>query len=803
MSEQELEKKTCQEHKNFEIIAVEYSQSEQQVIKSLCVNCLIQMIGNKNILLYDKLIELIKEKRNKCDKEIKEKTQERVNYMNELQQSFSKLDQIMKGAIAELQNNLGQKISESQKEIEQRDQQVDSTNLDENIQTLLSTSGVNDEKQKQTQKQESDIIKDLLFLIKKQLQEIPATQEYQQIIQLIKKIEQSFQIKLEPIKMEAIKTPSLKQICNKHKKEIIMIDLNPNESQNRFACVQCVQESPNNYVGLIEVVERLRKYTDEQCDINKDYNTKRKERFCKANQMLLDLKQKYNQVISEIIQSLDSQFLQDDSLKQNNNYENISLNIQDLEQQEIQNVVDILCQEDQHANLKQKLEKQDQDDSKVYKELEKGLESLMQYDILTIHNLMNTLNNNQLELLNIGDFIQKNQSNTKLDDNYFIKYFQILQEYINIIDKSFEFYLNLQKQVDERNQVDSQSQRFQEEYKKFQFNSTKMKTYIMAEENEKQSKILQEETQQQKSKLQEDSKQIEQLQVQSSQLNDELNQLKQKLKELQDKLTQESLEKENLQIKLKEFENKNQQLQQSVEVYEKKTNVLSETIDKTKKSLEETTSTLKSKESELANYSKNHDELLKELKCVYQFVNIKWESGTNTILRNDYFNFILSQIEKKMNKKIKNQYLIYSGQKHGLNSEAFWKCINKTSNLLMIFKSKSGYIFGGFSPCQWIQIGGAFTEDNTNSSFLFSQTHDQIYSLKEVNKQYAIYCHQSFGPTFGNGHDLQIGQDFQSGYSNLGYHYQWDGYQFTNSTHLFGQLTPNIEQCEIIMLTYA
>lgn len=42
------------------------------------------MIGNKNILLYDKLIELIKEKRNKCDKEIKEKTQERVNYMNEL-----------------------------------------------------------------------------------------------------------------------------------------------------------------------------------------------------------------------------------------------------------------------------------------------------------------------------------------------------------------------------------------------------------------------------------------------------------------------------------------------------------------------------------------------------------------------------------------------------------------------------------------------------------------------------------------------------------------------------------------------
>lgn len=42
------------------------------------------MIGVKNIYLYDQFIEIVKERRNKCEKEQKEKTQERVNYMNEL-----------------------------------------------------------------------------------------------------------------------------------------------------------------------------------------------------------------------------------------------------------------------------------------------------------------------------------------------------------------------------------------------------------------------------------------------------------------------------------------------------------------------------------------------------------------------------------------------------------------------------------------------------------------------------------------------------------------------------------------------
>lgn len=35
----------------------------------------------------------------------------------------------------------------------------------------------------------------------------------------------------------------------------------------------------------------------------------------------------------------------------------------------------------------------------------------------------------------------------------------------------------------------------------------------------------------------------------------------------------------------------------------------------------------------------------------------------------------------------------------GLNFNTLWGYIDKMSNLLMIFKSKSQYIFGGYSPC--------------------------------------------------------------------------------------------------------
>ncbi|CAD8085180.1 unnamed protein product [Paramecium primaurelia] len=163
---------------------------------------------------------------------------------------------------------------------------------------------------------------------------------------------------------------------------------------------------------------------------------------------------------------------------------------------------------------------------------------------------------------------------------------------------------------------------------------------------------------------------------------------------------------------------------------------------------------------------------------------------------------IMKTIQFKLNKIPARFQRIFLGSKDGLNANAFWNKVEGKSNLLMIFQSKSGYIFGGFSPCLWLGVQNSYVDDKTQSSFLFSQTHDEIYPLQTCHQSKAIYSFFGNGPTFGDGHDIYIDIDFQNGYSNLGYAYQWDKYKYAKSTYLFGQSTPNIAECEIYQLIF-
>ncbi|CAD8113900.1 unnamed protein product [Paramecium primaurelia] len=215
------------------------------------------------------------------------------------------------------------------------------------------------------------------------------------------------------------------------------------------------------------------------------------------------------------------------------------------------------------------------------------------------------------------------------------------------------------------------------------------------------------------------------------------------------------------------------------------------------------------KQQQYPECQKLQEQLKQFLNNQIQFINqIKQiafdQVFSSKILSAQFLNKIITIISSKLNKQLINYQRIYLSTLDGLNGQSFWNKVNYQQNLLMIFKSKSGYIFGAFSPCNWISnCSGAYVQDNTLSSFIFSQTHDQIYPIKEGYQGNAIYCNKSYGPTFGGGHDLYISTDFQSGGSNLGYSYQCDQYQISNtSTHLFGQSTPNIVECEILMLTF-
>ncbi len=52
-----------------------------------------------------------------------------------------------------------------------------------------------------------------------------------------------------------------------------------------------------------------------------------------------------------------------------------------------------------------------------------------------------------------------------------------------------------------------------------------------------------------------------------------------------------------------------------------------------------------------------------------------------------------------------------------------------------------------------------FKTDLSHQTFLFSITNNEKYTLKKSPKNKSICCYEKYGPTFGGGYDLCIGDN--------------------------------------------
>jgi len=96
--------------------------------------------------------------------------------------------------------------------------------------------------------------------------------------------------------------------------------------------------------------------------------------------------------------------------------------------------------------------------------------------------------------------------------------------------------------------------------------------------------------------------------------------------------------------------------------------------------------------------------------------------------------------------------LLYLASKDGASSSDFHgRCDNKGATVVIV-ESTKGNIFGGFTDQPWTRGGWS----TSTISFLFRLRP----SMKRYNKKnggnHATYRHSSYGPIFGNGHDLLI-----------------------------------------------
>jgi len=114
-------------------------------------------------------------------------------------------------------------------------------------------------------------------------------------------------------------------------------------------------------------------------------------------------------------------------------------------------------------------------------------------------------------------------------------------------------------------------------------------------------------------------------------------------------------------------------------------------------------------------------------------------------------NFINKQL-KRVSKEMGG--LLYQAAKDGFGVSSFHGRTHGKGSSVTIVETKSGNVFGGYSYTSWYNSGSWRTSPG---SFLFRlRPSMKVYDLKSSHKSYAIYTHGSYGPMFGNGHDLYI-----------------------------------------------
>ncbi|KAK3580670.1 hypothetical protein CHS0354_017948 [Potamilus streckersoni] len=98
--------------------------------------------------------------------------------------------------------------------------------------------------------------------------------------------------------------------------------------------------------------------------------------------------------------------------------------------------------------------------------------------------------------------------------------------------------------------------------------------------------------------------------------------------------------------------------------------------------------------------------------------------------------------------------LLYSIQKNGCSATEFHRLCNNQGPTVTVLYNTNKTVFGGYTSIAWRSCENYVNDDK---AFLFQLTYNgnrQYRKLPVANVTYAIHDGGSYGPLFGNGHDL-------------------------------------------------
>ena len=109
--------------------------------------------------------------------------------------------------------------------------------------------------------------------------------------------------------------------------------------------------------------------------------------------------------------------------------------------------------------------------------------------------------------------------------------------------------------------------------------------------------------------------------------------------------------------------------------------------------------------------------------------------------------------------------LLFSTNKDGDSSSTFHYYCDGIFPTVTVVLDTSGRRFGGYSTQNWCQSTVGSSYARAPDSFIFNLSNKQKYDLIQFNTS-AVYRYNSYGPTFGGGHDLCLASSCRSNTSS-------------------------------------
>lgn len=168
--------------------------------------------------------------------------------------------------------------------------------------------------------------------------------------------------------------------------------------------------------------------------------------------------------------------------------------------------------------------------------------------------------------------------------------------------------------------------------------------------------------------------------------------------------------------------------------------------------------------AKVESLTKTVSELRKEI----QKIKIKEKEKEDAAVKSFKESSFLKDEEKKMiskwihPNKVITFNMLFSTDKDGDSYSTFHYYCDGIFPTLTVIQDTQGRRFGGYSTHNWAYspIGCSYTR--APGSFIFNLTKKEKYDLNNPFYNSAIYRYSSYGPTFGNGHDIYLADGCRS-----------------------------------------